>query len=116
MDIVDSLIKENPPVPDEGFEAFWLASRRNTPIAKMTNDPQASRATVARLRLRRRAQPRTPKSASVKCPELALRCRELNQAAAKANPATSSRAPALKKTSAFEVSPLAPAQDRKSVG
>ena len=72
--MVDSPISANPPVPESRRVASRFASSRNTPIATMRNDPQASSATVARLRLRRRAQPRTasPPSVSRAAPACAL--------------------------------------------
>src|SRR5262245_33203885 len=73
-------------------------------MATITKQPHASNATVARLRLPRRAQPRTPKAASVSWTALALHAKALSQDAAKANPATSSNAPAPKNAPAASLS------------
>src|SRR5258707_5267333 len=77
---------------------------------EMTKAPQASRATVEMLRLRRRPQPRTPKLARVKPAASARRPSLASQAATAPRPAINNKAPALKKASAFECSPVARAQ------
>src|SRR5882724_599010 len=76
----------------------------------MTKEPQASKATVERLRLRRRAQPRIARPASVKPAPSARRASARSQAATAPRPAINNSEPALKKYSAFDRSPLIKAQ------
>ena len=76
----------------------------------MTKHPLDNSAATAMLRLRRRAQPRTPKDARVNRSTPALPPMRRSHAAAKPSPATNNNAPAPKKTSAFELSPFAKAQ------
>src|SRR6266540_7374236 len=68
--------------------------------------PQASRPSVARLRLRRRAQLRTPISLNENFAETPSRppASDESKAAESARPAISDSAPALKNTSALAVS------------
>ena len=77
------------------------------PIKKL---PHASKLTVARLRLRRRAQLRTPISLKVNFSPSRPTANEEMTAAENAIPAIRSRAPAQKKVSASDVAPRAIAQ------
>src|SRR5580765_6584043 len=94
MGMVDSPIKAKPPVPDDRFIASWFASRRKTPIATITKHPLASRAMVARLRLLRRAESRTPGPPRVNRPVVFDNV--LSHRAVKARPDSSNNEPAPK--------------------
>ena len=98
--------RANPPVPEDRLPASLTASRRKTPMLAIRKLPHASRPSVARLRLRRRAQLRTPNSLSVNCAAARHRFppNEDSMAAENASPATSNNAPTLKNVSASDVS------------
>ena len=105
--IVVSPISAKPPVPELRCVAFRFASSRNTPMLTMRKLPHASIAMVARLRLRRRAQPRTASDVSViESPPP----NRPNHALANANPAIKTNAPAPKNAPVFAVSPFAKVQ------
>src|SRR4051794_439534 len=66
--------------------------------------PQASNPIVARLRLRRRAQPRMPSPIKLNCPPACVPASRFKKVEAKANPEIKSSAPAPKKIPALPVS------------
>src|SRR6266542_6512581 len=107
---VDSPKSAKPPVPDERFVASRPASSRLAPTATTRKLPQASKATLARLRVRRRVQLRSPIAARLSRRVASERPRADSRRATAANSATSSNAPALKKVSALALSPCQTAQ------